>query len=284
MNAVLERRKLTAKVMGTFASLHVDDPVAGTVVDVAWREALGLLVDIEHRFSTFRTESEISRINRGDLHLLDASADVLEVMDACTWLEHESNGVFRARRGDGSLDPAGFVKGWAAERAGRVLTEHGLTRWYLNVGGDIQTAGRQASGEQWRIGVVDPFDKTAVAAWFDIPDSWAVATSGTAARGAHTGNYTPKTLKCPGFGRGGTFRIRRRGHRRSASTPLTGGRTVARACARKRVPVCRLRRPLRAAPPIAALRRPCWRDPSERRGRVRDGAATQRWSADAARW
>ena len=185
MNAVLDRRKLTAKVMGTFASLHVDDPVAGTVVDLAWREALGLLVDIEHRFSTFRTESEISRINRGDLHLLDASADVLEVMDACTWFEHESNGVFRARRGDGSLDPAGFVKGWAAERAGRVLTEHGLTRWYLNVGGDIQTAGRQASGEQWRIGVVDPFDKTAVAAWFDIPDSWAVATSGTAARGAH---------------------------------------------------------------------------------------------------
>ncbi|MBU6242215.1 MAG: FAD:protein FMN transferase [Acidobacteria bacterium] len=185
MNDVLERRKLTAKVMGTFASLHVDDSVDDGVIDLAWSEALDLLVDIERRFSTFRRDSEISRINRGDLHLLDASAEVLEVMDACTWLEHESNGAFRARRPDGSLDPAGFVKGWAAERAGRILSEHGLSSWYLNVGGDIQTSGLQASGQRWRIGVVSPSDRTEITAWFDIPENFAVATSGTGARGAH---------------------------------------------------------------------------------------------------
>lgn len=185
MNEVLERRRLTAKVMGTFASLHVDDSVDDGVIDLAWSEALSLLVDIEHRFSTFRRDSEISRINRGELHLLDASPDVVEVMDACTWLEHESNGAFRARRPDGLLDPAGFVKGWATERAGRILSAHGLSLWYLNVGGDIQTSGRQASGERWRIGVVDPADRTVIAAWFDLPENFAVATSGTAARGAH---------------------------------------------------------------------------------------------------
>lgn len=185
MSALLERRKLNAKVMGTFASLHVDDAVGMRAVDAAWHEALGLLVDIEARFSTFRPDSEISRINRGELHLLDASPDVVEVMDACTWLEHESDGAFRARRPDGTLDPAGFVKGWATERAGRILSAHGLSSWYLNVGGDIQTSGLQASGEQWRIGVVDPADRTVVAAWFDIPANFAVATSGTGARGAH---------------------------------------------------------------------------------------------------
>ena len=185
MNTLVDRYKCTAKVMGTFASLHVDDNVDGAVVAAAWQEALGLMVDVEQRFSTFRADSEISRINRGDLHLLDASPDVVEVMDACTWLEHESDGAFRARRPDGSLDPAGFVKGWAAERAGRVLAEHGLSSWYLNVGGDIQTSGRQATGEQWRIGVVDPSNRSVVAAWFDVPDNFAVATSGTGARGAH---------------------------------------------------------------------------------------------------
>ena len=185
MSAVLERRKMTAKVMGTFASLHVDDVVDAPVVETAWRAALELLVDVERRFSTFRVDSEVSRINRGDMHLLDASADVVEVMDACTWLEHESDGAFRARRPDGSLDPAGFVKGWAAERAGRVLSAHGLSSWYLNVGGDIQTSGLQATGEQWRIGVVDPANRTVVGAWFDIPENYAVATSGTGARGAH---------------------------------------------------------------------------------------------------
>jgi len=185
MSALLERRKLTAKVMGTFASLHVDDDVDSTVVRSAWHEALGLLVDVEQRLSTFRPDSEISRVNRGELHLLDASPDVVEVMDACTWLEHESEGAFRARRPDGTLDPAGFVKGWAAERAGRVLTESGLSSWYLNVGGDIQTSGLQASGEPWRIGVVDPTDRSVVAVSFDIPENFAVATSGTGARGAH---------------------------------------------------------------------------------------------------
>lgn len=185
MNAVVDRLKMTAKVMGTFASLHVDDAVVPSVVDTAWNEALGLLVDIEQRFSTFRDDSEISRINRGKLHLLDASPDVIEVMDACTWLEHESNGAFRARRPDGTLDPAGFVKGWAAQRAGQVLARHGLSAWYLNVGGDIQTLGLQSSGEKWRIGVVDPTDRTVIAAWFDIPENFAVATSGTGARGTH---------------------------------------------------------------------------------------------------
>ncbi|MFM7744790.1 MAG: FAD:protein FMN transferase [Actinomycetota bacterium] len=185
MSMLLERHKMTMKVMGTFASLHVDDDVDAAVVGSAWHEALGLLTDIEQRFSTFRPDSEISRINRGELHLLDASPDVVEVMDACTWLEHESEGAFRARRPDGTLDPAGFVKGWAAERAGRVLTESGLSSWYLNVGGDIQTSGLQASGEPWRIGVVDPADRSVVAVSFDIPENFAVATSGTGARGAH---------------------------------------------------------------------------------------------------
>jgi len=185
MSSVLSRHKLTAKVMGTFASLHVDDAVDPRCIDTAWNEALGLLVEIEQRFSTFRADSEISRINSGEMHLLDASFDVIEVLDACTWLEHESNGAFRARRPDGTLDPAGFVKGWAAQRAGRVLAAHGLSSWYLNVGGDIQTAGLQSTGEKWRIGVVDPTDRSVIAAWFDIPENFAVATSGTGARGEH---------------------------------------------------------------------------------------------------
>ena len=77
---------------------------------------------LEEMFSTFRPTSEISRINRGELHLLDASPEVLEVVDACTWLEHASGGAFRARRpGDTIVDPAGFVKGWAAELAAKCL-------------------------------------------------------------------------------------------------------------------------------------------------------------------
>ncbi|HEX9259872.1 MAG TPA: FAD:protein FMN transferase, partial [Acidimicrobiales bacterium] len=125
--------------MGTFASVHIDDLVPEARIDHAVAQVFCELERIEALFSTFRYGSEVSRINRGELTLLGASVEVLEVLDACTWLEHASGGSFRARRPDPPylLDPAGFVKGWAAERAAEHLDRAGLGAWYLWVGGDL---------------------------------------------------------------------------------------------------------------------------------------------------
>jgi len=177
--------KFVAKAMGTAASLHIDDACDAEVAEHAWHSVVDLLWSIEQKFSTFIESSEISRISGGEMHLLDASREVIEVFDACTWLEHASNGAFRARCPDGTLDPAGFVKGWATQRASRLLTEQGLSNWYLSVGGDIQTSGRQASGELWSIGIVDPTDDQQVRCIVEIPEGFAIATSGTSARGRH---------------------------------------------------------------------------------------------------
>ena len=179
------RFKFAAKAMGTAVSVHIADVVPQETADVAWESVGVFLRDIEDRFSTFLPTSEISRINAGELHMLDASPDVVEVLDACTWLEHLSDGVFNARRPDGSIDPAGFVKGWAAERAAILLGEAGLQNFYLRIGGDIQTHGVQATGEKWRVGIVDPHNAARIRSYVDIPENWAVATSGTAERGQH---------------------------------------------------------------------------------------------------
>ena len=179
------RFKFAAKAMGTAVSVHIADVVPQETADVAWESVGVFLRDIEDRFSTFLPTSEISRINAGELHMLDASPDVVEVLDACTWLEHLSDGVFNARRTNGSIDPAGFVKGWAAERAASLLVEAGLQNFYLRIGGDIQTHGVQATGEKWRVGIVDPHNATRIRSYVDIPENWAVATSGTAERGQH---------------------------------------------------------------------------------------------------
>lgn len=179
------RIKFAGKSMGTVVSVHIDDSISHESAEDAWRSVCSFLRDIENRFSTFLSTSEISRINSGELHVLDASSDVVEVLDACTWLEHLSNGVFNARRPDGLLDPAGFVKGWAAERAARLLLEAGLKNYYLRIGGDIQTHGLQSTGENWRVGIVDPHDSSRIRSYVDIPEDWAVATSGTAERGQH---------------------------------------------------------------------------------------------------
>jgi thiamine biosynthesis lipoprotein len=177
----------THAVMGTVASVHVHDDAKPSVIDVAV-DALWLELDrLEALFSTFRESSAISRVNRGELHLLDAGAEVIEVVDACTWLEHVSGGAFRARRpGDTLVDPAGFVKGWAAELAAQCLDRAGLRHWYLSVGGDIQTRGTSGDGASWRVAIADPNsdDARAIRAIVEVRGG-AVATSGTAARGRH---------------------------------------------------------------------------------------------------
>lgn len=177
----------THPVMGTVASVHVHDQAAAELIDDAVAAMWAELDRLEAVFSTFRPDSEVSRINRGELHALDASAEVIEVLDACTWLEHASGGAFRARRPtDGSLDPAGFVKGWAAELAAKSLDRAGLQHWYLSVGGDVQTRGVACDGAPWRIGISDPNsdDPRSLRAMVEV-SGLAVATSGTAARGLH---------------------------------------------------------------------------------------------------
>lgn len=178
--------------MGTTASIHVDDAVDDGVFDSVVREVRTELGRLEAMFSVFRPDSEVSRINAGTLHHLDASAEVIDVLDACAHLEQLSGGAFSIRRSRGAteINPSGFVKGWAAERSSRLFGDHGLGHWYLGVGGDFALHGGMASGEPWRIGIVDPRDASMLVGSVDVVDG-AVATSGTAERGTHL--WDPRT-------------------------------------------------------------------------------------------
>jgi len=173
-------------VMGTVASIHVHDPGDLDLVNAAIDEVLAELDRLEDMFSTYRATSEISRVNRGELELTACSPEVIDVLDSCTWLEQMSRGAFDVRPKGlaGPIDPAGFVKGWAAERASAALTRHGLLNWYVSVGGDLLVSGEPVTGGPWRIGLADPHVAGQVRATVEI-ESGAVATSGTAERGAH---------------------------------------------------------------------------------------------------
>jgi FAD:protein FMN transferase len=171
---------LVAPVMGTTVSIDVRDAAVG--LDVL-EDAVATLREHEDRFTTFRPGSEISRIDRGDLAVADAHPDVREVLDACAVLRAESGGAFDARR-DGRLDPSGYVKGWAAERAADVLRDAGARAFLLNVGGDVVCGGEPAPGKPWRVGVRDPDDAGHMLLVLGVRDG-AVATSGLYERGAH---------------------------------------------------------------------------------------------------
>ncbi|MFN8620246.1 MAG: FAD:protein FMN transferase [Chloroflexota bacterium] len=170
-------------LMGTVASLVVlDADPAPEVLD----EAFAWLHEADRRFSPYKEDSEVSRFSRGELRLDDASADLREVLRLCEELRVASDGAFDAGRWrpDGRPDPTGLVKGWAAERAGLMLTAGGLDAWCLNVGGDVVVRGETAPGEGWRVGIRHPDDAQRIVAVLEVRDL-AVATSGAYERGEH---------------------------------------------------------------------------------------------------
>jgi len=169
------------EVMGTVVSIEVPAGTDPRLVSVTTR----WLHRVEHLFSVFLPDSEISRIGRGELAVDDADPDVRHVLTRCDELELLTRGAFchRSRVADRPLDPSGYVKGWSVERALLDLRMAGLDRACIGAGGDI--AGFVADGDEpWKIGIRNPDDPRGVAAILDLADG-AVATSGEYERGRH---------------------------------------------------------------------------------------------------
>ncbi|MGW2100246.1 FAD:protein FMN transferase [Streptomyces olivaceoviridis] len=174
------------EVMGTVFSFDVrgGEPDA---VRAALAEAVAGLHRADALFSTYREDSEVSRLARGELDVSRCAPEVAEVLDLAAEAERVSEGWFSTRY-RGSLDPTGIVKGWAAERAARVLaTVAGVRGVSVNGGGDVQLLGAPEPRRAWRVGVSDPLRPGGLAAVVSAAgtDELAVATSGTAERGAH---------------------------------------------------------------------------------------------------
>ena len=170
-------------IMGTTVSVAVHPPL---VSNEALDAFFGQLRDVDARFSTYRDESEVSRLARGELAEVDASPDLRHVLAACDHLALVTNGAFDARRHrpDGRPDPSGFVKGWAIEEAAWILDSAGARNYWINAGGDIVARGEAAPGEPWRVGIRHPDQADRVAAVLAVSDR-AVATSGNYERGDH---------------------------------------------------------------------------------------------------
>ncbi|MFF8033300.1 MULTISPECIES: FAD:protein FMN transferase [unclassified Streptomyces] len=171
--------------MGTVFSFDVrgGDPAA---VRAALEEAVAGLRRVDEMFSTYRDDSQVSRLARGELAVGECGPEVAEVLELAAEAERVSEGWFSPRYG-GRLDPTGIVKGWATERAARRLAEAGATGVNLNGGGDVQLLGAPGAQRPWRVGVSDPLRPGGLAAVVSAAgaDELAVATSGTAERGDH---------------------------------------------------------------------------------------------------
>lgn len=175
------------RTMGTVVSIDVRTAETPPLWP-ALREAEALLHEADATFSTYRADSWISRLARREVRPADLPPTVTDVLTLCGELEELTDGWFTARwRGDGSLDPTGVVKGWAAEAVSRLLAERGFTDHCVNAAGDVVVTGRPAGDRGWRIGVTDPRSAGTLLGVVEAPtaSAFAVATSGVAERGLH---------------------------------------------------------------------------------------------------
>ncbi|MBV9214205.1 MAG: FAD:protein FMN transferase [Actinobacteria bacterium] len=185
------------QVMGLPVAIDVrDERVSGAAVDAAfcW------LKRVDSLFSTYRRDSQIARLNRGELSEEDAEADVREVLAACRRLRERTGGAFDAEAAarapgarnrigcadgrSGAVEPAGYVKGWAIDGAWDVLWVAGARNAVVDGGGDVIVRGRPEPDRAWRVGIQHPLIEDRVAAVLE-PGEACVATSGAYRRGAH---------------------------------------------------------------------------------------------------
>ena len=171
--------------MGTTFELDVRDP-PDAVDPVAIDEAFAWLHDVDARFSTYRADSEISRLKRGELAEWQTSGDVRFVLAECEAMRTRTHGFFDARTAgaDRALDPSGYVKGWALDAVTAIVATGGARNFAWNGGGDVVARGEAEPGSGWRVGIRHPAQHDRVVAVISVADA-AVATSGAYERGAH---------------------------------------------------------------------------------------------------
>lgn len=191
MAEAMTKRVHVEHVMGTavtFDVRDVGDPTEAVEAAVAW------LHHVDAEFSTYRADSAVSRLDRGELGSSAASADMRWIVDRCERLRRETGGYFDAYA-TGPFDPSALVKGWAVQFAADGLRAAGLKHFCVNAGGDVVTSGRPDSERPWRIGIRHPHDAQAIACVVVVDGGLAIATSGLYERGEHI--ITPASGRAP---------------------------------------------------------------------------------------
>ena len=185
----IARGRYEIEVWGTIVYIEAaSTTVDRAAIDAAIEDVTIFVQEVHSAFSTYKENSFISRLRRGEIEIGQCPNDVQEVWDACQSAKYLSDGAFDPWKVKGGFDPSGYVKGWAADRIAVILKHAGCEHIQVNAAGDLTLRGGNLldSGEvePWKIGVTNPDNKQEVLRIFEIFDG-AIATSGHYERGAH---------------------------------------------------------------------------------------------------
>ena len=172
----------------------VDVDIASVIIseaelDSAMEKVIEFCRDVDRDFSTYKIDSWVSRVRRGEIAIDDCPENIREVWEFCGQAKYLSDGAFDPWAVVDGFDPSGLVKGWAADICADMLVAAGAQHVQVNAAGDLALRGgwfdpTDSQVKPWKIGVVNPDNRQEVLKIFEITDG-AIATSGTYERGAH---------------------------------------------------------------------------------------------------
>jgi FAD:protein FMN transferase len=183
------REQYEIQVWGTVLYIAaISTTLDKSAINSAIEDVKKFVFEVDEAFSTYKSDSVISKLRRGEIEIAGCSDDVIEVWNACGLASELSDGAFNPWAVAGGFDPSGYVKGWAADRVADILVEAGVEHMQVNAAGDLTLRGGfltlDGVKEPWKIGVVNPDNRQEVLRVFEIHDG-AIATSGAYERGAH---------------------------------------------------------------------------------------------------
>lgn len=182
--------KQTRLIMG----MPIEIEIVGSNAESTLDAAFAFLIAVDERFSTYKSASEISRLNRGAIAREDVSSEMREVFAIAEKTKNETHGYFDIERPDLLIDPSGIVKGWAILKTAELIRDAGFENYFVNAGGDIASHGTNATGGEWRVGIRNPFNPREIVKMI-YPRGKGVATSGSYMRGDHI--YNPHAPDVP---------------------------------------------------------------------------------------
>lgn len=170
----------------------MDSPVTIKVQGASPQVALTEIRRLDKLFNKYSSDSEISKLNRGEK--ISLSADTIQCLALAETIKKQTNGVFDVRFA-GVIDLGGIAKGCAVEKARQALLQSGAKSGIIDMRSSIAVFGNRSPsmglGASWKIGIQHPRKKNKLLGVVELKNGQALSTSGDYERGKHIVN--PKT-------------------------------------------------------------------------------------------
>ena len=178
----------TRTIMSMTVQVEIVDENAS---DEVFKKVFSFLEGVDEQFSTFKNDSEISKINRGEIKDAEYSNGMKEIFELAEITKKDTNGYFDIIAPGGKYDPLGIVKGWAIHEAALILKKEGYKNFFVDISGDIEVSGTN-KGEKWKVGIRNPFNFDEIIKVVGLENGKGLATSGNYMNGNHIYNPVNK--------------------------------------------------------------------------------------------